>query len=442
MVLIVRNAGGVRGLHVAYDCFTEEVEERLFRSVSEVHHVPGTRTGVEPMGPTSWPDDYTRLCNLIKDCGLGPDLVPPNYCLPLMYPPKAGFAPHFDSRYRWGEAIMGVNLGQAGEMMFVPTKDGDKAELAARTNGQQKTARVPLPRRSIYVMTGPSRYDWKHGIVKQKPTDPSPSWNPRNLRKSLTLRSTKVFSDVYFQRAVQSEQDPARRRELLARQKTQGRFKAQDGRGERLSGDELQRKASFAHQVLQLMELGFLPADLRFRQREVTFPLPSGVPTATSTPNGNRRMGSGSNFGGGNIQADEGSFLGAASSATSSAAFQGEGHRLGNGGGGYELDDSDGGMQQAINASLRTLAAERAKRKQSREYPSSSLLYDDAEMPSPPKRGRKGAGGNANGSTTGVIDLASDTDEEEKKEENDDEVCKKISAKQNDMDDDGVIVID
>ena len=107
MVRIVRDAGGVRGLHVAYDCFTEEVEERLFRSVSEVQHVPGTRTGVEPMGPTSWPDDYTRLCNLIKDCGLVPDLVPPNYCLPLMYPPKAGFAPHFDSRYRWGECIMG-----------------------------------------------------------------------------------------------------------------------------------------------------------------------------------------------------------------------------------------------------------------------------------------------------------------------------------------------
>lgn len=337
---------------------------------------------------------------------------------------------------------MGVNLGQAGEMMFLPTKDGDKAEVAARTNGQQKTARVPLPRRSIYVMTGPSRYDWKHGIVKQKPTDPPPSWNPRNLRKSLTLRSTKVFSDVYFQRAVQSEQDPARRRELLARQKAQARFKAQDGRGERLSGDELQRKASFAHQVLQQMELGFLPADLRFRQSEVTFSLPPGVPTAASTPNGNRRMGIGSNFGDGSVQADEGSFLGAASSSTSSAVFQGEGHRLGSGGGGSEFADSDDGMQQAINASLRSLAAERAKRKQGGGFPSSSLLYDDAEMPSPPKRGRKGAGGNDNCSTTGVIDLASDTDDEEKKEEGDDENDKKMPAKQNDMDDDVVIVID
>ena len=334
-----------------------------------------------------------------------------------------------------------MNLGQAGEMMFLPTKDGDKAELAARTNGQQKTARVPLPRRSIYVMTGPSRYDWKHGIVKQKPTDPPPSWNPRNLRKSLTLRSTKVFSDVYFQRAVQSEQDPARRRDLLARQKAQARFKPQDGRGERLSGDELQRKASFAHQVLQQMELGFLPADLRFRQSEVTFPLPPGVPTAASTPNGNRRMGSGSIFGGGNIQTDEGSFLGAASSATSSAAFQGEGHRLGNGGGGYELKDSGGGMQQAINASLRSLAAERAKRKQGGGYPSSSLLgNDDAEMPSPPKRGRNGPG--IVGSAAGVIDLASDTDDEEKKEEGDDEDDRKMPAKQNNVDDDDVIVID
>ena len=326
-------------------------------------------------------------------------------------------------------------------MMFLPTKDGDKAELAARTNGQQKTARVPLPRRSIYVMTGPSRYDWKHGIVKQKPTDPPPSWNPNNLRKSLTLRSTKVFSDVYFQRAVQSEQDPVRRRELLARQKAQLKFKPQDGRGERLSGDALQRQASVAHQILQQMELGFLPADLRFRQSEVTFPLPSGVPTAASTPNGNRRMGSGSNyFGGGHIQVDQGSFLGA-SSSISSAAFQGEGRRLGGGGSGNGGNGNDGDMQQAINASLRSLAAERAKRKQGGGYPSSSLLgNDDAEMPSPPKRGRNGPG--IVGSAAGVIDLASDTDDEEKKEEGDDEDDKKMPAKQKNVDDDDVIVID
>ena len=326
--------------------------------------------------------------------------------------------------------------------MFLPTKDGDKAELAARTNGQQKTARVPLPRRSIYVMTGPSRYDWKHGIVKQKPTDPPPSWNPNNLRKSLTLRSTKVFSDVYFQRAVQSEQDPAKRRELLARQKAQLKFKPQDGRGERLSSDALQRQASAAHSILQQMELGFLPADLRFRQSEVTFPLPSGVPTAASTPTGNRRMGSGSNyFGGGNIQADQGSFLGA-SSSISSAAFQGEGRRLGSGGSGNGGNDNDGDMQQAINASLRSLAAERAKRKQGGGYPSSSLLGDDdTETSSPPKRGRKGSG--VDGSATGVIDLANDTDDEEKKEEeDDDEEDRNMPAKQNNVDDDDVIVID
>lgn len=113
-------------------------------------------------------------------------------------------------------------------MMFLPTKDDDKAALAAGDTGK-KTARVKLPRRSIYVMSGPSRLDWKHGIVQQRPTDPPPSWNPHNLRKSLTLRSTKVFSDVHFERTLR--QNSAERNSLLTRQKAQARFPPRNAKG-------------------------------------------------------------------------------------------------------------------------------------------------------------------------------------------------------------------
>ena len=431
MVRIVRDAGGVPGLHVAYDCFTEEVEERLFLSGDETsffqHALGGpatataTRTGNAPRHPMSWPADYTRVCNLIRDCGLVPDLVPPDYCLPLLYPPGAGFALHFDSRYRWAEVIVGVSLGQDGEMMFLPTKDDDKAALAARAGGKTKTARVKLPRRSIYVMSGPSRLDWKHGIVQQKPAEPPPSWNPHNLRKSLTFRSTKVFSDVYFERALRQRQNSAERNSLLARQRAQARFPPRDAQGEALTSEVLQKERSLAHQVLQLMESGLLPADLRFRQDEVTFPLPPGVTNRTvSEPIQNATT--------------------AGASAGSASSFQGEGYRLGTG----HNDASGGGdeVQQAINASLRSLAAERAKRKQSGAGRGDSSFLSSASSSSPTKRGRKGDRGSGGGA---VIDLAGESDDEaeEKKQDDGDEMDGKMPANKGlDGDDDDIIVID
>mmetsp|Transcript_22949 Transcript_22949/g.54424 ORF Transcript_22949/g.54424 Transcript_22949/m.54424 type:complete len:306 (-) Transcript_22949:26-943(-) len=301
-------------------------------------------------------------------------------------------------------------------MMFLPTKDDDKAALAAGDTGK-KTARVKLPRRSIYVMSGPSRLDWKHGIVQQRPTDPPPPWNPHNLRKSLTLRSTKVFSDVHFERTLR--QNSAERNSLLARQKAQARFPPRNAQGEALTDEVLQKERSLAHQVLQLMESGLLPSDLSFQQGEVTFSLPPGATNRTiSEPNQNATT--------------------AAASANSASAFHGEGYRLGTG----HSDTGGGGdgIQQAINASLQSLAAERAKRKQSTVGRGDPFSYSSAASPSPTKRGRKGDRGS--GGTT-VIDLAGDSDAEaeEKKQDDGDEMEEKMPANRVlDGDDDDIIV--
>jgi hypothetical protein len=103
---------------------------------------------------------YIKLTNLIRDCGLLPGYVPPDYCLRLMYPPKAGFQFHHDSQYRWGEVIVGVNLGQEGEMMFTPDREEDAfdtsaftTDLASKAAGVGKSVRVKLPRRSIFDRT-------------------------------------------------------------------------------------------------------------------------------------------------------------------------------------------------------------------------------------------------------------------------------------------------
>jgi hypothetical protein len=46
----------------------------------------------------------------------------PDFCLELACPNGAQFKDHFDSRYHWGECIVGVCLGQAAGMYYVQQK--------------------------------------------------------------------------------------------------------------------------------------------------------------------------------------------------------------------------------------------------------------------------------------------------------------------------------
>ena len=152
---------------------------------------------------------------------------------------------------------MGVTLGQEGEMIFVPQKEKDKKRLAAISDGKKKSVRVQLPRRSMYIMSGSSRCDWKHGIIKQKPTNPPPVWNKLNMRKSMTFRSHKVFSDVYLERKIQLETDPTKRQDLIVRQKAQDKFKASaDYNRRKLTKDEVEAERKRSYMIIQLMESG------------------------------------------------------------------------------------------------------------------------------------------------------------------------------------------
>lgn len=457
MVRIVRNVEGVPGLHIAYDVFSEEAERRIFTSFSHLdnsHFQPGRRThgAAGPASPLGeyWTADYTRLSNAVKDCGLVDGYVPPDYCLPLLYPPGASFSHHYDSRTRWGEVIVGVNLGREGEMLFVPQAKHDKEALAARTNGKIKSVRVKMPRRSIYVMSGPSRLDWKHGVVSHKVTKndpPLPSWNPHNMRKSLTFRSTKVFSDVYFERKIQdmqnmivTERNDERRRkheetlaDLTTRQRSQLRFKASGDYGKgSLSGADLLEERRRAASLLDMMASGSVgvPADLRFDPSEVTFPLPPGVPTGGSyDAAGGFAVGA---FAGGGFAS---SFL-ASTRAIAVSAFRGEGRRLGRSADNRRVDEDgeDDDIAKAKNASLRSLAEERAKRQKcSHEKSGVGIGGSDGMKHKSEKKG------DSNGEND-VIDLADvcGDEYEEKKRDDEDETPKKTAAKS----DDNVIVID
>lgn len=161
-VAILRDVGGVSGLHVALDVFTEDTERRLFKS-SEIHnaedaaHTHAERNG---RGHTPvLPDDVYRCCNAVRDSGLFPDLITPDYCLALTYPGPsaagggASFQSHFDSRYRWGETVVGVNLGQ-GCIMEVRVP-GTEPTLRATANHEPCVLRSS--RRAIAAPKAPAR---------------------------------------------------------------------------------------------------------------------------------------------------------------------------------------------------------------------------------------------------------------------------------------------
>ena len=185
---IERDVGGVQGFHVMKRFCTEEHEKFLFLTQFPQHHLqgPAGRGGhshfYHEHGP---PEAIFELLNAVRDTGLCPYMTDPDYCLALNYEEGGTFAPHFDSRYRWGETVMGVCLGAPAVIKF-----------SAHVGGKASVD-IPIERRCIYVMTGESRVDWKHSIhsvnkMNKKKVTAVPSWNLDGLRRSLTLRSTKT----------------------------------------------------------------------------------------------------------------------------------------------------------------------------------------------------------------------------------------------------------
>eukprot|EP00984_Skeletonema_dohrnii_P025068 scaffold14195_cov155-Skeletonema_dohrnii-CCMP3373.AAC.15 len=424
---IIRNVGGIEGLHLATNCFTEEVERRIFTSIDESGYQSGKRTwGGQPTGlirwPYDWPEDYNKLANLVRDCGLLPNYVPPDYCLRLMYPPKAGFQFHHDSKYRWGEVIVGVNLGQEGEIMFTPDRAEDafdqaaySSEFASKSAGVGKSMRIKLPRRSIYIMSGPSRYVYKHGIAQQKPTQAPPAWNTLNMRKSLTFRSTKVFSDVFLERKLQEAGlNHEMRMRLQSRKEAQDKFKPNGTRA------AVAQERQNAVALLNMMDSGIIPCQLRFARSEVTFDFDLPPRVAAQQQQQQQRGGTSSShrfgaigIGGGVASVVPPARAAAHASSVAAAAFQGEGRQLGSSinNGGVAGDDDD--MQMAINASLRSLAEERAarsKNRKKRKRGSDKDASESCEEASPKKR----SGGASVGG--GVIDLVGEDEEDEEED--------------------------
>ena len=118
------------------------------------------------MSPRDFPEEWGKLLRIVE--GLHGSCKGFDYSLQLKYEKGVYFSAHYDSKKRWEEFIVGVNLNSEAELYF--TKKGFKS------------ISVVLPHRSIYVLSGESRYEWRHGIKKVK-----------GLRYSITFRKITDF---------------------------------------------------------------------------------------------------------------------------------------------------------------------------------------------------------------------------------------------------------
>lgn len=92
------------------------------------------------------------------------------------YEPGQGIAPHVDCVSCFADTIASLTLGSSCLMEFTRVKTREKTELF-------------LARRSLVVLSGEARYDWRHAIAPRKSDSHMGQTVPRTRRLSLTFRN-------------------------------------------------------------------------------------------------------------------------------------------------------------------------------------------------------------------------------------------------------------
>jgi alkylated DNA repair dioxygenase AlkB len=92
------------------------------------------------------------------------------------YVPGQGIYAHVDDPRSFADGIVSLSLGSPVIMDFVRGNEKDK-------KGEKQE--VALPRRSVLSLSGPARYEWRHGIASRK----SDHGVKRTRRVSLTFRT-------------------------------------------------------------------------------------------------------------------------------------------------------------------------------------------------------------------------------------------------------------
>ncbi|CAO3567251.1 unnamed protein product [Mortierella alpina] len=189
---------GLEGLEVVHDFVTEEEESLLMQ---ELDARDWAGKGIEPNPEMKRRHQHYggvfsyRLRRVVGDMQRLPTmfdfltqrllerkiyLASPNSIIVNEYETGQGIMPHVDAPKLFGSTITAVSLLSACVMTFQHVKEPHRIH------------RVLLPRRSLVVMNGASRYEYKHGISKDLVEYVDGLEIVRSRRVSITYRDMLV----------------------------------------------------------------------------------------------------------------------------------------------------------------------------------------------------------------------------------------------------------
>lgn len=137
---------------------------------------------VRAVGPDAWlgplPDWLQPLCYRLHEEKIFVDM--PDQVIVNEYQPGQGISAHVDCVPCFGDTIASLSLGSNCAMVFShPNVEWEKGFY--------------LKKRSLIILSGPARYEWKHAIPARKSDVVHDQKLPRGRRISLTFR--KVIRD-------------------------------------------------------------------------------------------------------------------------------------------------------------------------------------------------------------------------------------------------------
>lgn len=130
------------------------------------------------LGPL--PEWLETICRRLHQEGLMPKVA--DQVIVNEYEPGQGISPHVDCKTCFDATIASLSLGSSCFMDFVNVKDGKKISLC-------------LEARSLIVLSGEARYEWKHSIPQRKSDVVNEQTIQRGRRVSLTFRNVLIKAE-------------------------------------------------------------------------------------------------------------------------------------------------------------------------------------------------------------------------------------------------------
>jgi alkylated DNA repair dioxygenase AlkB len=185
---VISDYKGIPGLLFSPDFISEKQEKFILLKINEEKWDTTLARRTQQYGyrydynslsrnlSTDFAPEIPKYCNIVINKLLSEKLIetPPDQLIVNEYTPGQGISKHTDSNV-FEDRISSLSLN-SGCIMSFESKTGVKTD-------------VYLPRRSLVVLTGKSRYEYTHEIAKRKSDRINGDRVQRDTRVSLTFRT-------------------------------------------------------------------------------------------------------------------------------------------------------------------------------------------------------------------------------------------------------------